>query len=299
MKEYVSTSGVKVYASSPEDASVAFCKEAETRNIYLYETRKFNPDKVTFETVGKYFANVDPNTIYASGNQILILPNNPEGLTGTGALHYGVVNSATFEQFYKPVDNMQVPNTGQPILAGKSFYLDAGHGGTDSGAVNDNLGLKEKIAALEVCLKLGELLEAQGAKIYYSRTDNETYPSLTTRANDANAKNVTAFISIHLNSADSKSAQGIETLVYALKGTAYELASKVQKNMVAATGWTNRGVKERPELTVLKKTKMPAILCEIGFISNDAQAKELFKAATQEKIADAIAHGVIEYYGIN
>lgn len=295
MKLYENAYGVRVYASSPNDASVAFCKEAAKLSLYLYETRKFNPEKVAFETVGKYFANVDPNTVYASGEQIVILNLNQDGqLIQPGG--YGVLSPAAFEKYYKPVDNTQEPETPKNELAGKSFYLDAGHGGTDSGAVNDNLGLREKIAALEVCLKLGELLEAQGAKIYYSRTDNETYPSLTTRANDANAKNVTAFISIHLNSAENKTAQGIETLVYALNGTACELALKVQENMVAATGWTNRGVKARPELTVLKKTKMPAILCEIGFISNDAQAKELFKAATQEKIADAIANGVIEQF---
>lgn len=297
MKQYESTSGIRVYASSPDNASVEFCKEAEKAGIFLYKAKRFNCENVTFETVEKYFAKKDPLLIVASGNMILILPANKEGITGTTGLEYGVIEPFTFEQFYKPIDSIPEKPTPFNKLAGKSFYLDAGHGGKDSGAVNDNLGLQEKIAALDVCLKLGELLEARGAKIYYSRTDNDSYPELVTRTSEANAKNVTAFISIHLNSAKSKTASGIETLVYSLKGTAYNLAEKVQKNFVAATGWKDRGVKERPGLTVLKKTKMPAILCEIGFISNDEQASQLFMPDMQNRIAEAIADGVIEQFG--
>lgn len=296
MKQYESMGGIKVYASSPDNASVEFCKEAEKAGIYLYEARKFNPDKVTFETNGKFFAFGKPSTILASGDQILILPIEKAGLSGEISTGYGVATPFSFEKWYKPVNHELEPEMPYNKLAGKYFYLDAGHGGKDSGAVNGNLGLQEKIAALDVCLYLGEYLEAQGAKVYYSRS-GDTFPSLTERANEANVKDVTAFISIHLNSAENKSASGIETLVYALKGTAYDLATKVQDNLVEVTSWANRGVKARPELTVLKKTKMPAILCEIGFISNDTQAKELFRQETQKKIAVAIADGVIEQFG--
>lgn len=297
MKQYESTSGIRVYASSPDNASVEFCKEAANAGIFLYEARKFNPDKVTFITSGKFFAFGNPSSIIASGNQILILPVEKAGLSGEISTGYGVATPYTFAKWYKPIDSTQEKPAPSNRLAGKSFYLDAGHGGKDSGAVNNNLGLQEKIAALDVCLQLGLLMEAQGAKIYYSRTDNDSYSALATRASEANAKNVTAFISVHLNCADNKSASGIETLVYSLKGTAYDLAEKVLKNMVEATGWKDRGVKARPGLTVLKKTKMPAILCEIGFISNDTEAKELFKPEIQDKIAKAIADGVIEQFG--
>lgn len=296
MKLYISGSGIKVYASSPNDASVAFCKEAEKANISLYEIRKFDPDLVTFENMKKFFAQYNPETILADDNQVLILPANKQGITCTGTIGFGVLDKHQFAKYFKPVASNTEQHMPSRKLAGKSFYLDAGHGGNDSGAVNDNLDLQEKIAALDVCLKLGELLEAQGAKIYYSRA-SDFYLSLSARANAANELDVTAFISIHLNSANNKSASGIETLVYSLKGTAAELAEKVQRNMVDATGWNNRGVKARPELTVLKKTSMPAILCEIGFISNDAQALELFKAETQAKIANAIAGGIIEQFG--
>lgn len=215
---------------------------------------------------------------------------------------YKFVGESDFEQDFELVSVSDstspiIPTPVQnPRLKGKSFFLDAGHGGKDPGAVNDNFSLQEKIAALDICLKLGIQLEKQGADVYYSRTE-DIYPSLTDRATQANSKNVDAFISIHLNSAENKTASGIETLCYSNTGKGFELAEVVQAEMVTATGFKNRGVKIRPELTVLAKTKMPAILCEVGFISNDDEAKKLFDVAIQEKIAKAICDGVIEEYG--
>lgn len=297
MKEYEYIGApLKVYASSPNDASVKFCQEAEKLGIYLYEARKFSPDKAGFETVFKCFQKYGHSNALAFDDDMLVLEFYNGNFVNPVEMTYAVMPPKTFKKWYKLIENEPEPEMPSTKLAGKSFYLDAGHGGHDSGAVNNNLGLQEKIAALDVCLKLGELLEAQGAKIFYSRS-GDTYPSLTERASEANAKNVTAFISIHLNSADNKSASGIETLVYSLKGTAAELAEKVQKNMAEATGWKNRGVKERPELTVLKKTRMPAILCEIGFISNDEQAISLFTPQMQNAIAAAIADGVVGQFG--
>lgn len=181
-------------------------------------------------------------------------------------------------------------------LKGKSFYLDAGHGGKDPGAVNNNLGFEEKVAALEICLKLGERLIRNGATVFYSRT-TDIYPSLSQRASEANSLNATAFISIHLNSAESKSVSGIETLCYSNTGKAFELAEAVQSNLITATGFKNRGIKLRPDLTVLSKTKMPAILCEVGFVSNNEEAEKLFSSPYQSLIANAIKDGVVEEFG--
>lgn len=228
-------------------------------------------------------------------------PTDPSLIKNYGPNIYNFVGESDFEKDFEPVSDsddskpsITIP-VQNPRLKGLSFYLDAGHGGKDPGAVNDNLGLQEKIAALDICLKLGLELEAEGADVYYSRTD-DTYPSITARANQANSLNVTAFISIHLNSADNTSASGIETLVYATKGVAYELAGKIQKNMVDSTGWKDRGIKARPDLGVLRLTKMPADLIECGFISNDKEAQELFIPAIQNKISKAIANGIIEQF---
>ncbi len=183
-------------------------------------------------------------------------------------------------------------------LTGKSFYLDAGHGGHDSGAINISLNLKEKVATLDITKRLGELLETAGAKVFYSRKNNDHYPALVERASQANNAKVDAFISIHLNSADNKDASGIETFVYSLQSTskANILAKYVQDNLIKATGAKDRGVKEFPQLVVLRNTTMPAILCEVGFISNSGEAVKLFNSAYQTTIAEAIYKAVLQTY---
>lgn len=173
--------------------------------------------------------------------------------------------------------------------------LDAGHGGKDSGAVNDSLNLKESIGAMQVVDKIKNLLLAESGrfKVKLTRTDIYTYPSLTERCNIANKFFADIFVSIHFNSASNKSASGIETLIYVkASGTARHLAANVQHNLVKDTGWKNRGVKERDNLTVLKKTRMPAILVECGFISNNDEALNLFNPEIQDKIAKAIVRGI-------
>lgn len=288
MQWYRSNDNVRVLAAKPEDANLDFCLEAKKYGIDLYEIQTYDFSAVAFlGKSGKYFGE-SPTKLITAPNQYLILFGEKEWL---------VLGEKVFNSLFQPVGEAQTPETPAiKKLAGKKFYLDAGHGGTDPGAVNNNFSLMEKIAALDVCLFLGELLEAQGAEVKYSRT-GDTYPGLTQRATEANNWGADCFISIHLNSADNKSASGIETLVYSTTTPAYKLAEIVQKNMILATGWLNRGVKTRPDLAVLKKTAMPAILCEIGFISNDEQALKLFDEKVQRKIANAICEGVVEYFG--
>lgn len=183
-----------------------------------------------------------------------------------------------------------------PSLEGKYFYLDPGHGGSDPGAVNSKLGYQEKVAALAIAQELQNLLLSAGARVFLSRADNDTRPSLAKRAEQANFLSATAFISIHLNSAENKDASGAEVLVYKHNTQAHELAEAILTNLIAKTGFKNRGIKERPELTVLKKTKMPAVLVEVGFISNEKEARKLFDKEVQFSIASAIAAGIVEEY---
>lgn len=292
MQWYQSKGIFNVMASKPEDAAPDFIQEAKKRGLYLYEAKTYDPNIGMFGEPIMFFGNAQAEQLVGHSDY-LVLFGDKEWIT---------INEKIFNEGFSLVGSSDpLPTTPiAPIarkLKGKSFYLDPGHGGSDPGAVNDNFGFREKIAALEIALKLGLILEAQGAAIFYSRIDNDIRPGLTQRANDANSLNVTAFISIHLNSAENKAASGIETLVYSLNGTAAQLAEKVQGNMVAATGFKNRGVKARPDLTVLAKTKMPAILCEVGFISNDSEALQLFNIHTQDKIADAIASGIVAQFG--
>ena len=170
--------------------------------------------------------------------------------------------------------------------------IDAGHGGHDPGAVNGIY--KEADIALQIALRLGSLLEKNGNEVVYTRK-NDTFIELYDRCKIANTTGCDCFVSIHLNSADNKQAHGTETLVYGPNMSATRLAEIVNRNMVNATGFRDRGVKYRPELCVLKRTKMPAILVETGFVSNDEEAKDLISEVKELAIAKAICDGIEEW----
>lgn len=171
-----------------------------------------------------------------------------------------------------------------------TIVLDPGHGGTDPGAVNGRY--KEAEAALGIANKIADKLKAKGHRVVLTRTKNHAL-LLQQRCDISNAAKADAFISIHCNSAENKQASGIETFKYpGVGGITQRLANNVQNAL--ATHFPeekNRGVKEA-KYYVLKNTKAPAILVEVGFLSNDETAKKLFSYSYQMKLASAIAAGV-------
>lgn len=157
------------------------------------------------------------------------------------------------------------------------IVIDAGHGGSDSGATGN--GMAEKNLALAIVLAAKKSFDNDSRfQVSYTRTA-DTYPSLSQRANLANNKNADMFLCVHINSA-SASAHGTETLWNSNRNsvtkknglTSKELATAMHSGAIAATGFTNRGLVNRPNLYVLKHTKMPACLIEYGFISNKTEA---------------------------
>lgn len=176
----------------------------------------------------------------------------------------------------------------------KLVCIDAGHGGKDSGAVN---GTKhESVAALAIAKKVGAKLKEKGLNVKYTRS-KDIYFTLAERCRMSNNWDADVFVSIHLNAAENKAAHGIETWRYKNVGeTTKSLANNVQTELIAATGWRNRGVKETTTFYVLKHTKAPAVLIECGFISNNDESKKLFSEKYQNKIAEAIADGVYKTF---
>lgn len=172
--------------------------------------------------------------------------------------------------------------------------IDAGHGGIDAGAVNGNY--YEKEAALMIACKLGRVLALSGVEVIYTRKNDSTV-ELEERTAFANKNAADYFISIHLNAAANKQANGIETFAYSEGSTAHKLATAVQKELISKTGAADRKVKTA-NFYVLRKTAMPAILVETGFISNDAEAKALFTDGYQTIVANAIAEAVLNFLGI-
>lgn len=186
----------------------------------------------------------------------------------------GAVNTATTSSSSSASNNSS--STSNQI----TLVLDAGHGGMDSGATGN--GYREKMMTLDILLGAKRCFDNDSRfKVYYTRT-SDTYPSLTDRSDLANNYGADLFISIHINSA-SASAHGTETLynssrntVTAKNGlTSRELATYIQRAVVSTTGFTNRGLKNRTDLSVLNRTSMPACLIEYGFISNTQEAREM------------------------
>ena len=167
--------------------------------------------------------------------------------------------------------------------------LDAGHGGSNPGAVYN--GRQEKDDALALTLAVGGILEENGVDIYYTRA-SDVYESPYQKATEANMVGGDYFVSIHRNSSPYPNQYtGVETLVYNQYGEAARLAENINENL-EVVGFVNQGVNERPNLVVLNRTKMPAVLVEAGFINTDAD-NELFDERFSE-MAQAIAEGILE-----
>ena len=170
--------------------------------------------------------------------------------------------------------------------------LDAGHGGSDPGAVNGSR--KEKDDALKLTLRVGEILKANGHSIYYTRT-NDIFENVNQKAREANNYGADFFASFHRNSA-SASASGYETLVYSNSGKA-KVCADAANSAMAQLGFKNRGTKIRTDLAVLNGTKMEAVLFEVGFISNSNDNK-LFDSKFEE-IAKGLASAIAKAVGTN
>jgi N-acetylmuramoyl-L-alanine amidase len=168
--------------------------------------------------------------------------------------------------------------------------IDPGHGGKDPGAVGKG-GTRESRINLNVANKVGLLLRRAVVHVTYTRTTDLFLP-INERVAQAN-RGAHYFLSIHCNS-DGPSAHGIETLVFSVKSPAYRWALRVNAALVAATRDRDRGVKVRTNLGVLK-ARSPAILVEIGFISNRATEADFRRESYLDAIAKAIADGTLAF----
>lgn len=173
-----------------------------------------------------------------------------------------------------------------------SMMLDAGHGGRDPGAVYQ--GRQEKDDNLSLVLAIGEILQENGVDVEYTRT-TDIYQTPYEKAMIANRAEVDFFLSIHRNSYPTDNqVSGVESLVYDLSGLKYEMAQNINEQL-ETVGFVDLGVKARPNLVVLRRTQMPAVLVEVGFINSNTDNQlldENFDAVTQ-----AIARGVLDTLG--
>ena len=170
-----------------------------------------------------------------------------------------------------------------------SIVIDAGHGGFDNGATFE--GRKEKDDVLRLALAVGEILSQRGFQVYYTRT-TDVYQSPFEKAQAANATGADYFVSLHRNSSPTpNTSHGVETLVYQENQVVNDIANSINSQL-EAVGFANLGIEERPGLVVLRRTEMPAVLVEVGFINSD-EDNRIFDE-NFDRIAEAIATGIQE-----
>lgn len=195
-------------------------------------------------------------------------------------------------------DNIALEFTNLEIMnskySDKLIVVDPGHGGSDPGAIGTKTRVTESELVLRAGLMLKEKLESKGFKVYMTR-EKEEYVDLYQRPNIANKLNADLFVSIHINAFSSPSAQGIEVL-YAEDPSRdnYSFAKIAKDYLITYLNRVDRGVKNRSRLVVLKNTTMPAILTELGFLTNPEEEKMLSSDKYLENAANAIFKSIID-----
>ena len=170
-----------------------------------------------------------------------------------------------------------------------TVIVDPGHGGYDLGGIPGQR-VKEKIIALDIGRRVASALRADGLHVIMTR-DRDVFVSLPARCAIANRHpRRTVFVSIHTNSAHREGAYGIETY-YDSGSTSARLAARIERGVLDATHSFNRGTR-RAHFYVLRKTRIPAVLVECGFLTNRAEAHRTLDPRYRQRIANAIAHAI-------
>ena len=169
------------------------------------------------------------------------------------------------------------------------IVIDPGHGGSDYGAIRD--GINEKDITLDVSQRVAAVLKSRGYIVELTRND-DTYLSLEERVDLAEDAMPEIFISIHVNSAVAIEPNGIETHYY--HEYSKDLASVIHSKLIKNINAKDRGL-FKSKFYVINHTTMPAVLVEMGFISNPDERKQLITEFRKQKTAKAIAEGIIEY----
>ena len=187
-------------------------------------------------------------------------------------------------------------------LKGKKITLDAGHGGSDPGAIGAS-GTREKDVTLKITKKVQELLKKKGAKVSMTRTDDKDVygpnasdvQELQARVDVAEDNDADAFISIHINSSTNKKVGGFSSYYYPKTSNDARLAQAVQDRLVKNFGLDDLGIR-KANFYVNKRCSMPSTLLELAFISNPKEEKLMKSNWYINKLAKSIADGIEDYF---
>lgn len=197
------------------------------------------------------------------------------------------------------ITEVAAAKSGQP-LKGKIIAVDAGHGGADPGAVGLT-GTLEKDINLSLAKKLETLLTEKGAVVVMTRKDDSVYSDvkreeLDHRAELVKKKDAELFLSLQCNAVPNSELRGAQTFYYPDSEKGQQLAEAIQNRFIKTLKNTDREALTLSSAYIMSKLDIPAIMVEVGFLSNAEEEQLLNKEAYQEKIIAAIYGGITDYY---
>lgn len=273
------------YISSSNQIVITKKGNLQAANIKLVDDYMQRTLKLQFDADYSYMlGNLNTTTVNDDSLTSIVITNS--GYTEI-QLKTPVVKAATITEDH---ENIYIKLNKPKEVYDKIVVLDAGHGDHDPGAVGIN-GVTEKSLNLQILNETVKALDNKGVKMYLTRKD-DTYITLEGRTKVANEVEADYFISIHNNSG-SAIANGTEVLYYPTDEASKRFASVVQEKFVSTLGVTNRGIKPRSDLAVLRGSKMPAILIEAGFITNQKDYEMLINTDKQRQMGTIIADSIL------
>jgi N-acetylmuramoyl-L-alanine amidase len=171
-----------------------------------------------------------------------------------------------------------------------TVIIDAGHGGHDRGGSPGQRGIAEKIVTLDTAQRLQKILRNRGLRTIMTR-DGDYFVPLGQRVGATAGRSNAVFVSVHFNGAPREGASGIETYYY--RGDSFGLAERMHRSILAATGAEDRWVRRRG-FYVIRNSRVPAVLCELGFLTNtDEENRIAHDGGYRQKLAQGIASAIL------
>lgn len=266
--------------------------------LYLYNVSKYHDENFKAAYKNTFFNNAQISLMQKIGLKLTI-PVEPDTMVSTYLGADGRSLKIKLKQAKKkeepkvttpPAIIFNPPANKKATTGKKKVIIDAGHGGTDVGATSG--GIYEKDITLDISKRVEKLLNQKGYQVVMTRP-NDTYVSLQDRVTISEKNDPDIFVSIHVNSSVRPEITGVETHYYHQESMA--LAQTVHSSLASAVQSPNRGL-FKSKFYVINHTTVPAILVEIGFISNSGEREQLVGEKRKQATAKAIADGVENYF---
>ena len=262
-------------------------RDEKSLNLYMFNVKSYNELDLIKTLKGSYYKDLTFSLLPQIGVRAY-LPINKDDIVKIEQSVDGKAIKITVTAAHVKEPVVTPAPSKKSSVKGK-VVLDPGHGGSDYGAIRE--GINEKDIVLDVTRRVAAILKSKGYKVAMTRAD-DTYVSLQDRVEFSENETPEIFVSIHVNSAVATEPKGVETHYY--HDYSKELASVVHTHLVKAIDTKDRGL-FKSKFYVINHTTVPAILVEMGFLSNEEERAELVTDSRKQKTAKAIAEGIIEY----